>query len=424
MFKRYVLPALVVVALAVPAHAQRSARKDSGPVPTKNSATFLALFKPTVETAARSTVRIQVDGKDAALGTVLSEDGYVLTKASQVKTGKVTVKTRDGRDFDAQVTAASDLYDLAVLKSEGTGLVPIAWSPSSAAPVGNWIAAAGAGDTPVAVGVVSVAARTVPPAYRAPRVPTEKSGFLGVVLDTQASEARIDRVNPESAAEKAGIKAKDVIVSIDGQEVIDQESLIYTLLGYQAGDKVKIVLERDGKRMELAATLGKRPADLLPPKEAPKGKGKGNRGDFQNRMGSELSERRSGFPTFLQTDAVILPTDCGGPLVDLDGHVLGITIARAGRTESHAIPSETVEALLPVLLAAKPDATPAQRVDAARAALEKAEAAKAPTDVVSEAKRILQAAVAEEKWWKEHPAEPGPAPREVDRGPAPRTVGK
>ena len=67
-------------------------------------------------------------------------------------------------------------------------------------------------------------------------------------------------------------------------------------------------------------------------------------------MGSVLSNRRGGFPKILQHDTVIKPADCGGPLVDLDGKVVGINIARAGRSESYAIPSEAVrELLLPLM---------------------------------------------------------------------------
>ena len=38
--------------------------------------------------------------------------------------------------------------------------------------------------------------------------------------------------------------------------------------------------------------------------------------------------------------------DCGGPLVDLSGKVIGINIARAGRTETYALPADVVQALL------------------------------------------------------------------------------
>src|SRR6476620_4455388 len=161
MLKRYLTPALLVLSLAVPTYAQRRGDR-AGPPSLKASSQFLALFKPVVEQPAKSVVRVQVDGKDAALGTVVA-DGYVLTKASEVKAGKVAVKTRGGRDLDARVTAASDAFDLAVLKVDGSGLVPITWASAKDAPVGNWVAVAGPGADPVAVGVVSTTPRSPPP---------------------------------------------------------------------------------------------------------------------------------------------------------------------------------------------------------------------------------------------------------------------
>src|SRR3954469_19969499 len=178
MFQRYFIPALAVLALAAPTFAQPRGGRGGLPAPTQTNTGFLALFKPTVETAAKSVVRVQVDGKDAALGTVVSDDGYVLTKASELKLGKVTVSTRDGRHLDATVTAISDAYDLAVLKADGTGLAPITWDDTRDAPVGNWIAVPGLGGDPVAVGVVS----TRPWNPREQRIPTAESGFLGIQL--------------------------------------------------------------------------------------------------------------------------------------------------------------------------------------------------------------------------------------------------
>src|SRR5262245_15138981 len=295
MLKRFFIPALIVVAVVAPAYAQRKGTGGGcggaqGSI--KANPTFLALFKPVVESPAKSTVRVLVDGKEAALGTVVSQDGYVLTKASEVKGGRLSVKTHDGRDLDATVTVTSDGFDLATLKVDGTGLEPIRWSSTKECPVGNWIAIASPAGDPVAVGVVSTCPRTPPPPYGPPRVPSEQSGFLGVTLDQESAGATIGSVSAGSAAEKAGIQPKDTILRVDDNEIVNQESLINTLLGYKAGEKVKITLERDGKRVELTATLGKRTPDLL-------GKGKGgNRGDIQNSMGSTLSERRTGIPRF------------------------------------------------------------------------------------------------------------------------------
>jgi serine protease Do len=421
MFKRFLHSAIVVALVAAPSQAQRKDRPGM-PAPTQSNASFRSLFKPVVEKPGRSTVRIQVDGKDAALGAVITEEGYIVTKASEIKPGKLSIKTRDGRDLDAKLSATSEMFDLALVKAEGTGLTPVEWASSKFALVGNWLAVPAIASEPVAVGVVSNNPRTPPPPYGPPRVPTEKSGFLGVQLDPDAAGAAIFSVTPDSAAAKAGILAKDIIVRIDAHDIVNQETLINTLLGYKAGEVVTILLERDGKRMELKATLGPRPAELVPKK----GKG-GNRGDFQNSMGSSLSERRTGFPRFFQTDAVVKPADCGGPVVDLDGHIVGLMICRAGRTESHVIPAETVKELVPFLLAAKSDARPTERAEAIRKALQNAEASKAAAEVIAEGKRLLQIAQVEESWWKDRPIEKGPSPRliggESDKTPAPRTVG-
>jgi serine protease Do len=400
MFQRYFFPALAAVALAVPVSAQP--REGRLPEPIQANPNFLALFKPTLSDVAKSVVRVQVDGKDAALGTVVTQDGYVLTKASELKLGKVTVKTSDGRTLPADVTTTSDAYDLAVLKADGSGLVPINWVDSKDAPVGNWIAVPGPAGDAVAVGVVSTRPWS-------PREPDKNTGFLGVMLDTTVpAGAVISQVTEGSAAAKAGLKAKDVIKKVDGHDIADGEALIHMLLAYRAGESVKLELEREGKHMEVTAVLGKRPGDLLPQR--------GGRGDFQNAMGSKLSDRRSGIPVLFQTDAVVKPTDCGAPVVDLDGHAVGLVIARAGRTESHAVPAETVKALIPVLLATRPRANPSERVDQARAELKKVEADHDSLEVIAEAKRQLQTALGDEKWWKDqkwwkgHPIERGPNP--------------
>jgi serine protease Do len=55
---------------------------------------------------------------------------------------------------------------------------------------------------------------------------------------------------------------------------------------------------------------------------------------------------------------VLRPIDCGGPVVDVDGKVVGLNIARAGRVESYALPSslvrETVDKLLKMELTSTP----------------------------------------------------------------------
>src|SRR5262249_2810857 len=149
---RYVLKsrlfwsAVILAALsgAGPAQAQRPILK------TDKSVT--SAFRSIVARPGLSTVKILCKGKEAALGTVVGEDGWIVTKNSELNGGKVTVKTRDGKVYDATVVGVEDKFDLAMLKINAKGLKPIEWAASKSAEQGDWLAAPGLGDDPVGLG--------------------------------------------------------------------------------------------------------------------------------------------------------------------------------------------------------------------------------------------------------------------------------
>src|SRR5262245_8602216 len=64
-------------------------------VEVRTGAKFRALFRSVVAEPAKSTVRVLAGGKDTALGVVVSEDGYILTQATDLDGAKLTVKVRD-----------------------------------------------------------------------------------------------------------------------------------------------------------------------------------------------------------------------------------------------------------------------------------------------------------------------------------------
>jgi hypothetical protein len=64
------------------------------------------------------------------------------------------------------------------------------------------------------------------------------------------------------------------------------------------------------------------------------------------RMGGPISQVRDSFTQVLQTDMRPKPNQIGGPVVDLKGRVVGITMARADRTRSFVMPSAAVIELL------------------------------------------------------------------------------
>ncbi|MCH7990508.1 MAG: PDZ domain-containing protein, partial [Planctomycetes bacterium] len=146
--------------------------------------------------------------------------------------------------------------------------------------------------------------------------------------------AIIKQVFNNTGAKKAGLKAGDIITRVEGEMVEDHSALITIIRRFRPGDTLRLLIKRDDREFTVDATL-------TPPLPA-----LGNRNVIQNRMGGELSSRRAGFPFVFQHDTVLKPEDCGGPVVDLNGTVVGINIARSGRTASFAIP---VVSILPLL---------------------------------------------------------------------------
>src|ERR1700676_2870018 len=92
----------------------------------KNSPKVVKLFRPVVAKTSESTVRVQCNGKDAALGAVIGPDGWIITKYSELK-GDVVCKLKDGKEYSAKIVGMHADYDLALLKIEATGLQAVDW---------------------------------------------------------------------------------------------------------------------------------------------------------------------------------------------------------------------------------------------------------------------------------------------------------
>jgi S1-C subfamily serine protease len=59
-----------------------------------------------------------------------------------------------------------------------------------------------------------------------------------------------------------------------------------------------------------------------------------------------LSLRRNGFPKVFSHDGGIAPEQCGGPVVDRFGQIIGVNVARADEVQTFAIPSGVVQKLV------------------------------------------------------------------------------
>lgn len=288
--------------------------------------TVLAAFRQAVRPTKAATVRILVDGQPAALGAVVDPDGYVVSKASLLG-GETICRLADDRELPARLVGTDEENDLALLKVEAAELTPVAWRPAGPPPVGNWVATVGQQDDPLAIGVISAESRPIPGSRWLP----SRRGVLGVSLAQAPTGPQIEEVFEGGAAEAVGLKVGDRVRSIDGRPVRTVEQMVETVGSHLPGSKITLLVERGDERVQLTPTLGK-----------PQPDSRRWIGPEDHWGGGPFSERRYGFPSALPHDTVLSPTDCGGPLVDTDGKVVGINVARALRVTSYAIPAEVV----------------------------------------------------------------------------------
>ena len=101
---------------------------------------------------------------------------------------------------------------------------------------------------------------------------------------------------------------------------------------YDPEDRITVTAMRGDIEKRIKLTLAEK--DKISPMN--------RRSNQQNSMGSRLSRRRKAFPNAFQHDSTLTARNCGGPLVNLKGQVIGVNIARAGRVASYSLPVSTI----------------------------------------------------------------------------------
>jgi len=290
----------------------------------KRTAEEMKLYASAAEISSKSVVAIRDGGKLLCLGTVMSADGYILTKASELEGAlEPEVILSGGRRLPAKELASDHSFDLMLLKVDATDLVPANFRKDQL-PVGELALIQDPKGRALIPTVVSVAAHTMEGA---------KKAFLGVEPRPDANGVRIQRVIAGGAANRNGLLEGDIIMTIAGDDVHSPQELISRIGSNKPGDKIAIRFMRDDKIQTIDIVLTSRFTNenpLLPLYNNP---------EF---MGQFASTHSGGFPRALQIDADVYPTKVGGPLLDLEGRSIGIVIARADRFPTFAIPSDAV----------------------------------------------------------------------------------
>lgn len=294
-----------------------------GPLPTRDSQPVEAVVDPLAREAAQWLVQVFKGDEFVSLGTIVGPDGWILTKASELD-GVPRCRLPDESEVEAEIVGVSETFDLAMLKVDRRGLPSIQWHEADDPAAGHWVicpvADPEAPDDTVTVGVVGAPRRSIPP----------ERGVLGISLRDTDAGAEVARVLDESAAAEAGIQVGDRVVSVNGEDTARASRVVEAIDGHRPGDSIEVTVERDGETLEFSVTLKRIKTPGM------------RKRDMQNRSSGGVSERRHGFPAALQHDAVIPPNQCGGPVLNLDGKVVGVNIARGGRTETYLIPRDVL----------------------------------------------------------------------------------
>jgi putative serine protease PepD len=91
---------------------------------------------------------------------------------------------------------------------------------------------------------------------------TVQHAYLGIRVGDAQNDAgaSIGTVTAGSPADKAGLKAGDVITAVDGKAITSADELTAAVSAHQPNDKVTLTVDRNGTTKTITVTLGVRPS--------------------------------------------------------------------------------------------------------------------------------------------------------------------
>lgn len=308
---------------------------DSGSIYGKNAATQSAIGFLN-DQWKHSIVRVSGPHREPVLGTIVMADGLIVAKLSELHQ-PFTCETFDGRNLNGQIVASQPQLDLALLKVDGNELRSVVFPNIDQVPaVGEILISAHPDSTHLRLGVVSTSRRGLP--IRQP--PMQNGVSMGISVAGQLESktvlsdgkylqrrcVRVRSVSPRGTGEAANLLIDDLICSVNEQPISSLDDWLVTIRDISAGQKVRFgVIRRDKFFVTSAQALS------------------GTQRTVHDLWGGgPFSEQRFNFESVIIHDTEILPQDCGGPVFDLQGNLVGINIARTLRVASYCIPARQV----------------------------------------------------------------------------------
>ncbi|MEM7783892.1 MAG: trypsin-like peptidase domain-containing protein [Planctomycetota bacterium] len=264
-------------------------------------------------------VTSQLNGKTSTSGGIVlvsGQKGNILTKSSLVG-DRCKVKLSDGRQISGKVIQRDAANDLALIYihariSAGIDFRQIIGDMPE--DLGKFLLSPSIEDS----GQVSVWSSNY---FRSPKS-RASGGYLGVQIGLKNDEVYFPMVQKNGASALAGIKPGDILLKLDNVSIRHPNDVFAFLTDQNPEQTVTATVRRGDNELEKTVKLGRRPEMSA---------------HVADHLVGGKSVRRDGFSNVISHDADLKPDECGGPVFDLNGNLIGMNISRYSRTQTYIL---------------------------------------------------------------------------------------
>ncbi len=139
----------------------QTVRAQFEPLPQRDNASMMNLIRPVTEKISGSVVQVYSGDRPVALGTIVAEDGFILTKRSELSGDPIRVRLSDGQLLPARVAAVRRSNDLAMLRVEGDLNLRPAKFGGEIPRVASFVISVGRKSNPIGLGVIGAKPRPI-----------------------------------------------------------------------------------------------------------------------------------------------------------------------------------------------------------------------------------------------------------------------
>jgi serine protease Do len=142
----------------------------------------------------------------------------------------------------------------------------------------------------------------------------------------------INKVEPGGPADKAGLKPRDVVISVDGRQIKDGEDLVAEIASRRPGSTVRLGYLRDGKQADASVTIGDRDQIFNALATQAEEQNPDDKGDaVETKLGLVVREASPATQEKIHAAGVVIQSVRAGSYADLKGLQPGLVILRVNK---------------------------------------------------------------------------------------------